>query len=40
MSNLETPEAGMMRDQSSVDAASATLRAEESQLGLDPNKTR
>jgi hypothetical protein len=27
----------MMRDQSSVDAAPATLRAEESQPGLDPN---
>ena len=40
MSDLETPEAGMMRDQSSVDAAPATLRAEESQAGLDPNKTR
>jgi hypothetical protein len=32
-SDLETPEAGMMRDQSSVDAAPATLRAEESQPG-------
>jgi hypothetical protein len=37
-SDLETPEAGMMRDQSSVDAAPATLRAEESmgqRLDLD-----
>ena len=37
MSDLETPEADMMRDQSSVDAAPATLRPEESQPGLDPN---
>ena len=29
MSDLETPEADMMRDQSSVDAAPATLRPEE-----------
>src|SRR4051812_8029803 len=33
MIDLETPEAGMMRDQSSIDAAPATLRAEESQPG-------
>ena len=37
MSDLETPEADMMRDHSSVDAAPATLRAEESQPGLDPD---
>src|SRR4051812_25658120 len=37
MSDLETPEADMMRDHSSVEAAPATLRAEESQPGLDPN---
>jgi integrase/recombinase XerC len=37
MSDLATLEAGMMRDQSSVDAAPTTLRAEESQPGLDPN---
>ena len=37
MSDLETPEADMMRDQSSLDAAPATLRAEESQPGLNPN---
>src|SRR4051812_36441399 len=37
MSDLETPEADMMRDHSSVDAAPATLRLEESQPGLDPN---
>jgi hypothetical protein len=36
MSDLETPEADMMRDQSSVEAAPATLRLEESQPGLDP----
>src|SRR4051794_11079205 len=32
-SDRETPEAGMMRDQSSVEAAPATLRAEESRPG-------
>src|SRR4051794_15987563 len=37
MSDLETPEADMMRDHSSLDAAPATLRPEESQPGLDPN---
>src|SRR3954454_9818888 len=37
MSDLETPEADMMRDHSSIDAAPATLRLEESQPGLDPN---
>jgi hypothetical protein len=37
MSDLETPEAEMMRDQSSVEAASATLRLEESQPGRDPD---
>ena len=37
MSDLETPEADMMRDHSSIDAAPATLRPEESQPGLDPN---
>src|SRR3954453_5911927 len=37
MSDLETLEADMMRDQSGVDAAPATLRAEESQPGLDPD---
>ena len=37
MSDLETPEADMMRDPSSVDAAPATLRLEESQPDLDPN---
>src|SRR3954463_16608267 len=37
MSDLETPEADMMRDHSSVDAAPATLRLEESQPGLDPD---
>ena len=33
MSDLETLEADMMRDQSSLDAAPATLRAEELQPG-------
>ena len=37
MSDLETLEADMMRDQSRVDAAPATLRPEESQPGLDPD---
>src|SRR3954467_6686444 len=37
MSDLETPEADMMRDHSSVDAARATLRPEESRPGLDPD---
>src|SRR4051794_2848548 len=37
MSDLETLEADMMPDHSSVDAAPATLRAEESQPGLDPD---
>ena len=37
MSDLETPEADMMRDHSSLEAAPATLRLEESQPGLDPN---
>src|SRR4051812_24548682 len=37
MSDLETLEADMMRDRSSADAASATLRLEESQPGLDPD---
>ena len=37
MSDLESPEADMMRDHSSVDAAPATLRPEESQPGLDPD---
>ena len=37
MSDLETPAADMMRDHSSLDAAPATLRLEESQPGLDPN---
>src|SRR3954453_9321090 len=37
MSDLETPEADMMRDQSNIDAAPATLRPEESQPGLDPD---
>ena len=37
MSDLETPEADMMRDHSSLDAAPATLRLEESQPGPDPN---
>ena len=34
MSDLETPEPDMMRDQSSSEAAATTLRAEESHLGL------
>ena len=37
MSDLETPEAGMMRDHSSLEAAPATFRCEELQPGLDPN---
>ena len=37
MSDLETPEADMIRDQGSVDAARATLRPEELWLGLDPD---
>src|SRR4051794_6422352 len=37
MSDLETPEADMMRDHSSGDAAPATLRLEESQPGPDPD---
>ena len=37
MSDLETPEADVMRDQGSVDAARATLRPEESRPGLDPD---
>ena len=37
MSDLETPEADMMRDQSSLDAAPATLRPKSSQPGLDPD---
>ena len=37
MSDLETPEADMMRDHSSVDTAPTTLRLEESQPGLDPD---
>jgi hypothetical protein len=37
MNDVETPEADMMRDQSSLDAAPATLRLEESQPGLDPD---
>src|SRR3954469_11759267 len=35
MSDLETPEADITRDQNSLDAAPATLRPEESQPGLD-----
>src|SRR3954453_1568950 len=35
MSDLETPEADMIRDQDSVAAARATLRPEESRPGLD-----
>jgi len=37
MSDLETAAADMMRDHSSVEAAPATLRLEESQPGLDPD---
>jgi hypothetical protein len=37
MSDLETPEADMMRDHSSLEAAPATLRLEELRPGLDPN---
>src|SRR3954471_9807563 len=37
MSDLETLEADMLRDHSSLDAAPATLRAEESRPGLDPD---
>ena len=37
MSDLETPEADMIRDHSSVDAAPATLQLEELRPGLDPN---
>jgi hypothetical protein len=37
MNDLATPEADMVRDQSSLDAAAATLRLEESQPGLDPD---
>ena len=37
MSDLETPEADVMRDQDSVEAARATLRPEESRPGLDPD---
>jgi len=37
MSDLETPAADMMRDQSSGDAAPETLRLEESQPGPDPD---
>jgi hypothetical protein len=37
MSELETPEADMMRDHSSLDTAPATLRPEESRPGLDPD---
>src|SRR4051812_47193496 len=37
MSDLETPEADMMRDHSSLGAAPATLRLEESRPGLDPH---
>ena len=37
MSDLETPEADMIRDQGSVDAARATLRPEKSRPGLDPD---
>src|SRR3954454_20559373 len=37
MSDLETPETDMMRNHSSLDAAPATLRPEESQPGLDPD---
>src|SRR3954454_6760649 len=37
MSDLETPEADMMRDHSSLDAAPATLRLEELRPGLDPD---
>jgi hypothetical protein len=37
MSDLETPEADMIRDHSSLDAAPATLQLEESRPGLDPN---
>ena len=37
MSDLETPEADMMRDHSSLDAAPATFRLEELQPGLEPN---
>ena len=36
MSDLETPEADMMRDQSSVDAAPTTLRLEERSRVLIP----
>src|SRR4051794_40767467 len=37
MSDLETPEADVMQDHSSVEAARATLRPEESRPGLDPD---
>ena len=37
MSDLETAAAGIMPDQSSGDAAPATLRLEESQPGLEPD---
>jgi len=37
MSDLETPAADMMRDQSSGDATPETLRLEESQPGPDPD---
>src|SRR4051812_6612013 len=37
MSDLETPEADMMRDQSRVGTALATLRPKESRVGLDPD---
>ena len=37
MSDLETPEADMMRDHSSIDAAPVNLRPEKLQPGLDPN---
>jgi len=37
MSDLETPEADMIRDHSSLDAAPATLQLEESRPSLDPN---
>ena len=37
MSDLETPEADVTRDHSSVEAAPATLRPEESRPGLDPD---
>src|SRR3954451_17521199 len=37
MSDLETPEADVMRGHRSVDGAPATLRPEETRPGLDPD---